>query len=154
MWNTFDTNRNVDRRTANPLGHYPIDDRGHPLNPLGRTGLQGRGMLKRWAVNYQTHLVIMCGTNQMKDGKEVFKYIMKISHDNHYYALPSTWTTGTNMRAITTTLRSYLSDIYQTWNQSQTVSSEKIDQLVDHITFVSTAYIGRVLLLPFAEKFV
>lgn len=143
MWNMFDKNHNVDRRTANPLGHYPIDDQGYPLNPLGRTGLQGRGILKRWAVNYQTHLVIMCGTNEMKSGKEIFKYIMKTSPNNSYYALPSTWTTGTNIHAVTTTLRSYLSDIYQIWNPSQTISLEKIDQLVDHITFISTAYIGK-----------
>lgn len=141
LWNSFDINYHVDRRTANPIGHYPIDSRGYPLNPLGRTGLRGRGILKRWAVNYQTHLVIMCGTNQIKSGKEVFKYIMKTTPGNHFYALPSTWTTGTNMSAITKTLRNYLLDVYQSWNQSPDSSSEKIDQLVDHITFVSTAYI-------------
>ena len=144
-WNTFDTKYHVDRRTANPMGHYPVDNRGYPLNPLGRTGLRGRGILKRWAVNYQTHLVIMCGTNQIKSGKEVFKYIMKTMPGNHYYSLPSTWTTGTNMTAVTKTLRTYLLEIYQSWNQSPSLSSEKIDQLVDHITFVSTAYIGKDL---------
>jgi ADP-ribose pyrophosphatase len=29
----------------------PLDARGRPLNPLGRTGLQGRGLLGRWGRN-------------------------------------------------------------------------------------------------------
>ena len=28
-----------------------LDARGHPLNPIGRTGLQGRGLLGRWGRN-------------------------------------------------------------------------------------------------------
>jgi hypothetical protein len=143
MWNTFDTKYNVDRRTANPTGHYPIDQKGYPLNPLGRTGLSGRGELKRWAVNYQTHLVIMCGTNEMKSGKEIFKYIMEKSNDNYYYRLPSTWTTGTNMNAITKTLKTYLSDVYQLWNNLEQISTKKIDEIIEHLIFVSTAYIGN-----------
>jgi hypothetical protein len=143
MWNTFDTNYNVDRRTANPTGYYPIDNKGYPLNPLGRTGLCGRGKLKRWAVNYQTHLVIMCGTNEMKSGKEIFKYIMKKSKDNHYYHLPSTWTTGTNMNAITKTLKTFLFNIYQAWNSFDNTNQIKINEIIEHLTFVSTAYIGK-----------
>jgi len=143
MWNTFDTNYNVDRRTANPAGHYPIDNKGYPLNPLGRTGLCGRGELKRWAVNYQTHLVIMCGTNEIKSGKEIFKYIMEKSKDNYYYRLPSTWTTGTNMDAIKKTLQTFLWNIYQTWNNFDKISKTKINEIIEHLTFVSTAYIGK-----------
>jgi len=143
MWNTFDTNYNVDRRTANPTGSYPIDNKGYPLNPLGRTGLSGRGELKRWAVNYQTHLVIMCGTNEIISGKEIFKYIMEKSKNNNYYHLPSTWTTGTNMNAITKTLQTFLFNIYQSWNNLNKISKTKINEIIEHLTFVSTAYIGK-----------
>ena len=136
MWNTFDTNFNVDRRTANPSGFYRIDDKGYPLNPLGRTGLSGRGELKRWGVNYQTHLVIMCGTNKIKSGKEIFKYLMEKPKDSSYYRLPATWTTGTTMESIKTTLQTYLFNIYHH-------NSTKINQLIEHLTFVSTAYIGK-----------
>jgi hypothetical protein len=143
MWNSFDTNSNVDRRTANPTGSYPIDDKGYPLNPLGRTGLCGRGELKRWGVIYQTHLVIMCGTNEIKSGKEIFKYLMEKSKKNSYYRLPSTWTTGTTMQSITKTLKTYLFNIYQTWNHFHHHDPTKIHQLIEHLTFVSTAYIGK-----------
>ncbi|CAF1577174.1 unnamed protein product [Rotaria sp. Silwood1] len=143
MWNTFDINYNVDRRTANPIGYYLIDKNGYPLNPLGRTGLYGRGELKRWAVNYQIHLVIMCGTNEIKSGQEIFKYIMekpKINDD--YYRLLSTSTTGTNMNAIKKTLKLYLSNIYRKWNNFNNNKNEiKINEIIEHLTFVSTAYI-------------
>ncbi|CAF0981441.1 unnamed protein product [Rotaria sordida] len=141
MWNTFDTNYNIDRRTANPIGYYPIDKKGYPLNPLGRTGLCGRGKLKYWAVNYQTHLVIMCGTNEIKSGQEIFKYLMVKPKHDHYYRLLSTSTTGTNMNAIKKTLKTFLSNIYQTWNDFDNNNETKIDEIIKHLTFVSTAYI-------------
>ncbi|CAF4103900.1 unnamed protein product [Rotaria magnacalcarata] len=142
MWNTFDTNYNIDRRTANPIGSYVIDTKGYPLNPLGRTGLCGRGDLKRWAVNYQTHLVIMCSTNEIKSGKEIFQYIMKKPKNDDYYRLPSTSTTGANMSAIEKTLKPFLLNIYQTWNNLDSNRNEmKINEIIEHLTFVSTAYV-------------
>ena len=149
MWNTFDTHYNVDRRTANPTGYYSLDNQGYPLNPLGRTGLRGRGKLNRWAVNYQLHLVIMCGTNQMKHGKEIFKYIMKKAQTNYYYCLPSTWTTGTHMVAIRNTLKSYLFDIHQAWNSFDRSDQTNINEIIEHLTFISTAYIGNELISNF-----
>jgi hypothetical protein len=113
------------------------------LNPLGRTGLCGRGELKRWAVNYKIHLVIMCGTNKMKSGKEIYKYMMKKPQDDYYYRLPSTWTTGTNMNAIITTLKPFLSNLHQTWNDLPSDNTEKMNDIIEHLTFVSTAYIGK-----------
>jgi hypothetical protein len=143
MWNTFDANARVDRRTANPVGDYPIDAHGYPLNPLGRTGLSGRGELRRWAVNYQTHLVILIGTSEMKSGKEVFNYMMQKPIDHHHYRLPSTWTTGTTMSAITKTLKTFLMNIYRSWNDEEKSDSSLIDAMIEHLTFVSTAYIGK-----------
>jgi len=141
MWNTFDTNFHVDRRTANPSVCYEIDRQGYPLNPLGRTGLRGRGELKRWSVNYLTHFVIMCGTNQIQSGKEIFKFIMKKPIKHPFYEIPSTWTTGTNMNALSLTLKTFLSSIYRTWNSIEDNYDTKIDEIIKHLTFVSTAYI-------------
>jgi hypothetical protein len=142
MWNVFDSNYNVDRRTANPMGSYQLDHNGYPLNPLGRTGLTGRGVFKRWGVNYQTHLVIMMSTHQSTSGREIFKYLMRKSHDTDYYRLPSTWTTGTTMPAITKTLKLFLMNIYRTWHNNEYVDMDRIHSIIEHLTFVSTAYIG------------
>lgn len=144
MWNEFDTHYNVDRRTANPSGRYLIDAHGYPLNPLGRTGLVGRGQLPRWAVNYQTHLVIMLGTNELDQGREIFEYLIERPLDDDSCRLLSTWTTGTHMEAIKKTLRTYLMSIYHLWNGNENLNENELDAITEHLTFVSTAYIGKV----------
>jgi ADP-ribose pyrophosphatase len=35
-----------------------IDDKGRPLNPLGRTGIAGRGLLGKWGANFAADPVI------------------------------------------------------------------------------------------------
>ncbi|CAF2848139.1 unnamed protein product [Rotaria sp. Silwood2] len=48
----------VDRRSV--YQHYHIREHdGLPLNPIGRTGLQGRGILLRWGPNIY-HYIIIC----------------------------------------------------------------------------------------------
>lgn len=48
-WNHYDSYTRVDRKSI--LGTYKVQD-GLPLNPLGRTGLIGRGLLGRWGPNH------------------------------------------------------------------------------------------------------
>ena len=149
LWNQFDTNFNIDRRTANPFGHYLIDENGFPLNPLGRTGLKGRGQLARWAVNYQIHFVLMIGTNEIYDGEEIFEYLVEKCLDDDSYRLLSTWTTGTHMDAIKKTLKTYLMKIYRLWNEKNETNGDELDDIIDHLTFVSTAYIGKIELFVY-----
>ncbi len=40
-------------RLANLERNVMIDDFGRPLNPRGRTGIQGRGDLGRWGPNHK-----------------------------------------------------------------------------------------------------
>ncbi|KAL5271968.1 hypothetical protein ACHWQZ_G000234 [Mnemiopsis leidyi] len=40
------------------LGVYDLDPQGRPLNPRGRTGLTGRGNLKRWGPNHQGDVIV------------------------------------------------------------------------------------------------
>ena len=143
IWNAIDPKSGIDRRTANPAGHYLVDSNGFPLNPLGRTGLAGRGILRRWAVNYQVHLVIMISTRMQRSDKEVFSYLVEKPLDSPVCRVPSTWTTGATMDAIKHSLRIYLTNIYQLWNKKQLEDSTILNAILDHLTFVSTAYIGR-----------
>ena len=46
-----DVKRTFLTRTSSGEVTVPLDVRGRPLNPLGRTGLQGRGLLGRWGRN-------------------------------------------------------------------------------------------------------
>ncbi|XP_074597992.1 ADP-ribose pyrophosphatase, mitochondrial [Brevipalpus obovatus] len=52
-WN--DADGKIDRRSH--IGPYKIVD-GYPLNPLGRTGIKGKGVLGRWGPNHAADPVV------------------------------------------------------------------------------------------------
>lgn len=86
----------------------------------------------------------MCSTNEIQSGKEIFKFMMEKSQNDDYFRLLSTSTTGTTMDSIKKTLKTFLLNIYQTWNDFDSKKSQiNIDHIINHITFVSTAYIGK-----------
>ncbi|KAK3553176.1 hypothetical protein QTP86_031762 [Hemibagrus guttatus] len=60
----------VDRRSHE--GAYSIQD-GHPLNPRGRTGLNGRGLLGRWGPNHAADPIV---TRWKRDSEG-----KRVSHD-------------------------------------------------------------------------
>lgn len=47
----------TDRNEGQPL-QYSVDTSGVPINPMGRTGLRGRGLLFRWGPNHLIKAVI------------------------------------------------------------------------------------------------
>ncbi|XP_021962376.1 ADP-ribose pyrophosphatase, mitochondrial isoform X2 [Folsomia candida] len=51
-------------------GMYKLDKDGYPLNPMGRTGLSGRGSLGRWGPNHAADCVMTRW--KLDDKKEVF----------------------------------------------------------------------------------
>ena len=64
-FNQLDNQYDVDRRSC--LGKYAIHD-GIPLNPLGRTGLKGRGSLIFWGPNHAIE-AIFTRWKREKNGK-------------------------------------------------------------------------------------
>lgn len=48
-------------------GNYQIEN-GYPLNPYGRTGIVGRGLLGRWAVNHAADALVTRWSRNI-DGK-------------------------------------------------------------------------------------
>lgn len=53
QWNAMDGKVN----RASYMGQYSIKD-GYPLNPIGRTGITGRGVLGRWGPNHAADPVV------------------------------------------------------------------------------------------------
>lgn len=53
-WNHLDDN--INRVSYN--GEYQINENGYPLNPMGRTGLRGRGLLGRWGPNHAADPIV------------------------------------------------------------------------------------------------
>ncbi|CAJ0959795.1 unnamed protein product, partial [Mesorhabditis belari] len=77
-WNNIDGKVNRISHIVN----YSFDSKGRPLNPMGRTGLQGRGILGRWGPNHAADpLVTRC-----KNGRVQFVAIQR--HDTGEWAIP------------------------------------------------------------------
>ncbi len=57
-----------------------IDEEGFPLNPKGRTGIKGRGLLGKWGANYAVDILVSRTTDK---GRE---YLLIKRTDNHQYA--------------------------------------------------------------------
>ena len=53
QWNSID--KAIDRRSFE--GNYTIDN-NCPLNPAGRTGIRGRGLLGRWGPNHAADPIV------------------------------------------------------------------------------------------------
>ncbi|XP_073838055.1 ADP-ribose pyrophosphatase, mitochondrial [Musca autumnalis] len=91
-WNCLDGN--VNRVSFN--GEYSIDANGYPLNPMGRTGLKGRGLLGRWGPNHAADPIV---TRWKRDDegnvikhKDTMKNILQMvaiqRRDNNMWAIP------------------------------------------------------------------
>uniref|UniRef100_A0A1A9WG03 Nudix hydrolase domain-containing protein n=1 Tax=Glossina brevipalpis TaxID=37001 RepID=A0A1A9WG03_9MUSC len=91
-WNSRD--RGVDRMSH--LGEYQIDDLGYPLNPIGRTGLRGRGLLGRWGPNHAADPIVTRWKRDEQGAiikhkitkKNILQMIAIQRHDNRMWAIP------------------------------------------------------------------
>lgn len=61
---------------------YELDSEGRPLNPMGRTGLRGRGVLGRWGPNHAADPIV----SAFRDGCLHFIGIER--RDTHEWAIP------------------------------------------------------------------
>lgn len=77
-WNQIDGK--TDRRSH--IGQYIIDSHGYPLNPMGRTGLRGRGVLGKWGPNHAADPVV----TRLHKGELQFVAIKR--RDNGEWAIP------------------------------------------------------------------
>jgi len=83
----------IDRRSHN--GTYDVVD-GVPRNPLGRTGLIGRGTLGRWGPNHAADPIVTrwkyTADNDIekhsKSGKPIMQFVAILRGDCHEWAIP------------------------------------------------------------------
>ena len=70
------------------------DNGGFPLNPYGRTGLTGRGVLGRWGPNHALDAVVSRwkrypdGDFELKNNKKILEFIGVKREDNDEWSLP------------------------------------------------------------------
>ncbi|VDD83162.1 unnamed protein product [Mesocestoides corti] len=71
-FNTYDSKNHIRRQSL--LGRYRLDpNTGAPLNPMGRTGLLGKGLLPRWGPNHSIVIVVTRWSRNPKSGTPVLR---------------------------------------------------------------------------------
>lgn len=90
-FNALDTSYNTDRTSL--VGEYQLVQ-GVPRNPVGRTGMVGRGLLGRWGPNHAADPIVTrwkrdsSGKKVIKDGKPVLEFVAIERRDCSEWALP------------------------------------------------------------------
>jgi predicted NUDIX family NTP pyrophosphohydrolase len=91
-WEQLDLAHNVDRSSF--LGSYSLNEQSLPLNPAGRTGLGGRGLLGRFGPNHAADPIVTrwatdaAGEVKVKDGKKVLEFVAITRKDTSEAAIP------------------------------------------------------------------
>lgn len=89
-WNGVDGK--INRKSH--MGKYVLDVQGCPRNPVGRTGVKGRGLLGRWGPNHAADPIVTRwkrdakGEKVYKDGRPVLQFIAVQRKDNGEWAIP------------------------------------------------------------------
>ncbi|XP_028517955.1 transient receptor potential cation channel subfamily M member 2 isoform X2 [Exaiptasia diaphana] len=89
-YNQLDTDYNVDRTSYN--GKYKGLD-GLPQNPMGRTGMAGRGLLGRFGPNHAADPIVTRWKRtsagvMVEGGKKVLEFVAILRKDNNQWAIP------------------------------------------------------------------
>ncbi|XP_011433265.3 transient receptor potential cation channel subfamily M member-like 2 isoform X3 [Magallana gigas] len=90
-FNEYDDLNKVNRKSY--VGTYQVQD-GLPLNPTGRTGLIGRGLLGRYGPNHCGDPIVTrwkrddIGNVVMKEGKKVLEFVAIFRKDNKLWSIP------------------------------------------------------------------
>ncbi|XP_048781107.2 transient receptor potential cation channel subfamily M member-like 2 isoform X2 [Ostrea edulis] len=102
---------------------YELDSSDIPINPMGRTGMRGRGKLRRWGPNHCVMVVVSrwkryLSTSQnqqnfMKvDGKKVLEVVVLQKKESGEFTLPSGKEYG-NMSVYSAMCRKFLDNVFQ-----------------------------------------
>jgi hypothetical protein len=71
-----------------------LNEQGRPINPYGRTGMTGRGLLGKWGVNWAADAVVTRwrrdrnGVVMERDGKKVLEFVAVKRRDGGGWAVP------------------------------------------------------------------
>ncbi|XP_060069436.1 ADP-ribose pyrophosphatase, mitochondrial-like isoform X2 [Ylistrum balloti] len=90
-WNALDGK--VSR--ASHMGSYNLGNDNLPRNPIGRTGVKGRGCLGRWGPNHAADPIVTRWLRDVdnkkvkgEDGKDILQFVAVQRSDNKQWAIP------------------------------------------------------------------
>lgn len=144
--NFNDVGKGVDRRSY--LGIYKVV-KGLPRNPMGRTGIAGRGLLGRWGPNHTADPIITRwkrtpeGTVVERFGKRVLEFVAVQKQDRLEWALPGGMVEVDD--TISKTLRKEFCEEalcpQDTIQEERQVTSERLEQLFANGIAVYRGYV-------------
>eukprot|EP01083_Nonionella_stella_P060635 158248_1 len=91
-FNKLNSESNIERRSH--VGIYELSNGGLPLNPRGRTGVAGRGVLWRWGPNHAADPIVTrwkrdeCGEILECEGRQVLEFVAIQRRDTGEWAFP------------------------------------------------------------------
>ena len=99
------------------MGNYVVNADGYPLNPVGRTGIVGRGLLGRWGPNHAADPIV---TRWKRDnagivevdkqtGKPVLQFVAIQRRDSGEWAIPGGMI-DSNETISTTLMREFMEE--------------------------------------------
>uniref|UniRef100_A0A914W6S8 Nudix hydrolase domain-containing protein n=1 Tax=Plectus sambesii TaxID=2011161 RepID=A0A914W6S8_9BILA len=145
-WNSIDGK--IDRKSH--IGEYDIVD-GRPQNPLGRTGLKGRGTLGKWGPNHAADPIVTRWKRDDNDkkvtseasGKPILQFVAILRGDVKQWAIPGGMVDPGE--AVSATLRREFSEeaansIKKTPEQRKELE-KSIETLFQHGTEVYKGYV-------------
>ncbi|XP_033747683.1 ADP-ribose pyrophosphatase, mitochondrial-like isoform X2 [Pecten maximus] len=132
------------------MGSYEIGKDKLPRNPIGRTGLKGRGCLGRWGPNHAADPIVTRWRRDEddkkvkgEDGKNVLQFVAVQRRDNHQWAIPGGMVDPGEV--ITQTLKREFGE--EAMNSLEKTEAERediekaINELFDHGTNVYSGYV-------------
>ena len=113
-------------------GEYEVDAANLPLNPRGRTGLAGRGMLGRWGPNHAADPVVTRWRREPvhgelvtspATGRRVLEFICIQRRDNGVWSLPGGMV-DPGERVATTLVREFMEEALDTTDTAHASTQE------------------------------
>ena len=120
-------------------GEYEVDAANLPLNPRGRTGLAGRGMLGRWGPNHAADPVVTRWRREPvhgelvtspATGRRVLEFICIQRRDNGVWSLPGGMV-DPGERVATTLVREFMEEALDTTDTAQASTKELRTRVTD-----------------------
>eukprot|EP00043_Microstomoeca_roanoka_P012871 m.125316 g.125316 ORF g.125316 m.125316 type:complete len:1141 (-) comp15614_c1_seq5:98-3520(-) len=137
----------VDRTTCHPVGIKLDPETKRPINPWGRTGLTGRGLLGKWGVNQAADTVVTRwkraadGSILERDGRKVLEFVAIQRIDNGMWAIPGGFVDNGEDIA-TTNGREFIEEALGIKEQNGRLSKEEEDAVNN--LFSSGELVGRI----------
>lgn len=133
------------------MGNYIVNEDGYPLNPVGRTGIVGRGLLGRWGPNHAADPIVTrwkrdnTGTVEVNEhtGKAILQFVAIQRRDSGEWAIPGGMV-DPNETVSTTLMREFMEEALNFLEMDDTEKKVLQNSIMEFFTKGDEIYKGYV----------